>query len=456
MAGLYSQLYLGASALGAHRTGVAASGHNIANVNTPGHTRVGVDLRANAAFIGGVRSLGFSSSADLILHQRERLADAELGRATDLANAASALEGALAIESGTIVDSIASLFGGFAALSSNPTDVALRQSAVSGAEDLANEFNRAAQTLEEARGGADDRLISLAQEANRLSEEIASANRALRTTDDTTLVDRRNQAARELSEIVGGAAHIDNSGSMRFTLSNGAVLVDGDNFATMEATADQTNYGGFVRIDVVSGNRRQDVTASLSEGRMGGELHFRDTVAANMLSDLDQLAYDLATQINAVHRAHAGLDMVSGRDLFIPPSGVAGTAIGLTVDQSILDDPSKLASADPTLGPGDNSGLLALADMSDVKLAGAGQSKTFLDEGLRMMTTLGFTVQRAANDMEVAQLRGDSLASLRDSVSGVSVEEELTRLQAFQRASEASARVISTVDSLIGTLIETL
>lgn len=456
MPGLYSQLFLGASALGAHRTGVSAAGHNIANVNTPGHTRVDVDMRANNASIGGVRSLGFHSSADLILHQRERLADAEMGRANDLATASIALEGALAIESGTIVDAIAALFGGVVELSSNPTDVALREAAISDANNLANEFNRASQTLYEAQIGADDRLVSHTQEATRLAEEIASANRLLRVSEDTTLVDRRNQAARELSAIVGGKAHIDKSGAMRFALEDGTVLVDGDSFARLEAHPDQQNYGGHVRIDVVAGNRRVDVTNTLDQGRMGAELHFRDHVTSDMMADLDQLAYDLATEMNAVHRSHAGLDGVSGRDFFAPPTGVQGAAIALAVDQAILDDPAKLASADPNLGPGDNSGLLALANMRDSKLAGAGQSKTFLDEGLRMMTGLGFTVQRAESDQEVASLRADALASLRDSTTGVSVEEELTRLQAYQRASEASARVINTVDSLIGTLIETL
>ena len=73
-----------------------------------------------------------------------------------------------------------------------------------------------------------------------------------------------------------------------------------------------------------------------------------------------------------------------------------------------------------------------------------------------VQTSLGFTVQRAEKDQDIAQLRSDSLAALRDSVSGVSVEEELTKLQAFQRATEASVRVIQTVDSLLGNLIESV
>jgi flagellar hook-associated protein 1 FlgK len=456
MAGLYSQLYLGSSALGAQRTGVSAAGHNIANVNTPGHTRVDVDLRANAAFIGGVRSLGYTSSADLVLHQRERLADAEMGRANDLAVSSAALEGALALESGSIVDAIAALFGGITELSSNPTDTALRAAAVADVESVGDAFNRAAAAIQESQRTADERLASMARQANVLTEEIAATNRSLRVTNDPTLVDRRNQAARDLATLVGGNAHIDAKGSMRFALEDGSVLVDGDFSAVLEATPDGVNYGGHMRIDVVSGARRRDVTNSLAGARMGAQLHFRDQTSAQMLTDIDQLAFDVATQMNATHQNFAGTNGVSGSNLFTVPTGVAGAATAMSIDAAVLADPAMLATADPVLGPGDNSGLLALAAMRTAASTGSGGTMTFMDEGLRMMTDLGFTVQRAGRDQEIASLRSDSLASLRDTVSGVSVEEELTRLQTFQRASEASARVLQTVDGLLGTLIEAL
>lgn len=456
MAGLYSQLFLGSSALSAHRTGVSAAGHNIANVNTPGHARVENDLRSMNPLMGGVRSMGFRSSADIVLQARERRAEAEFGYASNLSVASRALEGSLALESGTVVDAISELFAGLTELSSNPTDIALREAAIGDVTSLTYEFNRAARTLEEAQTGADYRLASQASEASALAAEIAAANEVLRSQDDPALFDRRNEAARQLSSIVGGSAHIDTKGSMRFTLESGAVLADGDSSATIEAVPDSTNYGGHMRIDVVSGNQRTDVTGSSSQGRMGAELHMRDQVVTSMAADLDQLAFDLASEMNAVHRAHAGLDGVSGRDLFVAPTQVSGAALALTVDAAILADPGAIAARDPNLGVGDNAGLIALTNLSDAQVAGAGQSKTFSDEGLRILTDLGFTVQAATRSEEVATLRADSIAALRDSVMGVSVEEELTRLQAFQRASEASARVLSTVDGLLGTLIDRL
>jgi flagellar hook-associated protein 1 FlgK len=455
MASLFAQLYLGTNAISAQRTGIAAAGHNIANVNTPGHTRLEADFRAQAGQLQGVRALGFVSTADLILSSRERLADAELGRADDMATATVSLESELSAPGGNLVDAIAELFGGIIKLSSNPTDIALREAALSNAQALGAAFNRSARAISDAQQGADERLASLADQATGLAAEIASANRELARGDNPALVDRRNQAARELSELVGGAAQIVPNGHMRFTLEDGTVLVDADRSARFETTVDTTNYQGHLRLDVVTDTSRRDVTRNMSSGRMGAQLQFRDVASQQILQDMDQLAFDLSTQINAAHRNFAGMDGVTGRDLFVPPTGVQGAAMAFAVDPQVVADPARIAAADPALGPGDNSGLLALANLRDAKLANAG-TRSFLDEALSMQTSLGFTVQRASRDQDIARLRGDSLAALRDSVSGVSVEEELTKLQAFQRATEASVRVIQTVDSLLGNLIESV
>ncbi|MCB9648678.1 MAG: flagellar hook-associated protein FlgK [Deltaproteobacteria bacterium] len=455
MSGLFSQLYLGTNAISAQRTGIAAASHNIANVNTPGHNRVDADFRAQSGQLQGVRATGFSSSADAILSSRERLADAEMGRSEDLATAAISLEGELAASGGNLVDAIAALFGGIIELSSNPSDVALREAALSNAQAVGVAFNRSAQSIVDAQQGADDRLATLADQASSLAAEIAAANRELSQDPNPSVADRRDQAARELAELVGGTAQVVPNGSMRVTLEDGSVLVDQDRAAHFETTVDTTNYGGHLRLDVVSASGRRDVTGAVTTGRVGAQLQFRDVTSKQMLQDMDQLAFDLATQINATHRNYSGMDGVSGRDLFVPPTGVQGSALAFAVDPQMVADPARLAGSNPALGSGDNSGLLALADLRSAAVAGGG-SRTFLDEGLRMQTSLGFTVQRAEKDQDIAQLRSDSLAALRDSVSGVSVEEELTKLQAFQRATEASVRVIQTVDSLLGNLIESV
>lgn len=454
MTGLYSQLYLGVNALAAQRAGLANAGHNIANVNTRGHTRTTVDLAAEQPPLGGVRATGVRGSPDELLARRERLNDATRARAEELQRSFETLESQVATSDQDIVDGVAGLFGGFLRMVSSPADRSLRDSVVQAATDLAETFARAAAATRAAVSDANDRILSYAAEANALAERIAQANRALRPSSDPALHDRRQRAARELAELTGGAARIDPDGQMRFVLDDGTALVHGDRAATFTTTADAA-LGGNVRLEVVSGNNIRDVTSSVSTGRIGAQLTVRDEAAPQILADLDQLAFDLAREVNTVHQAHAGLDGTTGRLFFAPLSGPTDAAQDLSVDAALLGNADFVAAADPMLGPSDNTGVLQLLDLNDGALAAGGQ-RTFLEESTTILSQVGLQALQARNDFELAGMQSESLADLRDALSGVSIEDELAHLSEFQRASEATTRFIATVDDLLGTMIREL
>src|SRR6185295_16995264 len=95
-------------------------------------------------------------------------------------------------------------------------------------------------------------------------------------------------------------------GQMRFVLDGGAVQVDGAHAAQMTATPDATT--GVSRIAVVAGGNSRDVTASIAGGSMGAHLKYRDQTIPKVSAQLDQLAFDVTSSVNAVHTAHDGLD----------------------------------------------------------------------------------------------------------------------------------------------------
>lgn len=455
MATFFSQLQLGASALMAHRSGISAAGHNIANADVEGHTRVNPNLDSRAIdHGGGVNVSPLTGSPDQILAQRERIADAAFGRADDLTSAASTLEGEVSLDQGGLVNAIANLFGGILDLSPDPSDSALRASLVSKTRSLAAAFHRASEAAAATREAADGRINSYAKAANNLARKISSLNEQINVKEDPALADQRAQAARELTELVGGKARVDPDGLMRFNLDDGTTLVDGVRSHELSTAPDPGN-GGHLRLLVDKGHQSHDVTAAITSGRMGAQIEMRDNVAATLANDVDQLAFDLATSLNAVHRSHQGLDGSTGRDFFVQPTQVQGAARTLEVAPDILADHRRIATGAVGAGPGDNAGVQALAALQDANAAGGG-TRTFMDEGVRSLTTLGVSVQRAEQDLEISNVRRESLASIRDSVSGVSVEEELSRLSQFQRASEATTRFMSTVDGMLGYLIERL
>jgi flagellar hook-associated protein 1 FlgK len=268
------------------------------------------------------------------------------------------------------------------------------------------------------------------------------------------LVDQRDTAALKLSEVVGGKARIDSDGHMRFLLDDGSVVVDGPRAAAFEAVGDAT-LGGMSRIDIVDGAHRLDVTGSISSGRLGADIHFRDNITNTLVAEADQLAFDVATNLNAVHRGFAGLDGGTGRDLFVEPLTVNGAARLFAVDPTVDDDPSLLAAATVGQPVGDNSGMLALMGIQDQLLAGGGTS-TFVDESVRFISNIGQDVRAAVIDQKFHEAQKNGVDALRDSIAGVSLEEELNRLSQFQHASEANMRFVRTVDQLLSRLIDFL
>jgi flagellar hook-associated protein 1 FlgK len=241
---------------------------------------------------------------------------------------------------------------------------------------------------------------------------------------------------------------------MRFVAAGGVTLVDGDRAASMRVSPDTAN-GGHVRVEVVDGAHVDDITTRIDGGRIAGELQVRDGTLARAAADLDQLAYDFSTQVNGVHAANAGLDGASGRNLFVDNGAAAGAAAAMAVDPAIDADPRLLAGAAAGASSGDNTGFLALGALADQPLAGAG-SRSFTAEGIRLIGQVGTEARQAVADRDLELARADVLASARDSLSGVSTEEEAQRLNQFQRGAEAASNFLSTVDQLLGDLIERL
>lgn len=477
MSGLFGLLDLGSSALLAQQAGIAVTGRNTANVGTEGYSRESVDLRSElgAPLAGGVYAAGVYRHESSVLSKRERSASGQLGYYDSMRAALAGLEGDLAPQGPSLVSSLSDLFGGLSNLAAAPMSDSLRQSIVGNAQAVVNQFHRAAADIASARSNADKRIIDLTDEASRLSQRIADANKKLQQEMDPTLADARDLAAKKLAELVGGQARVDPDGKMRFVASGGVVLVDGDRAARLVATRDP-RYGNHVRVDVVDNGRDSsqafdqsgnvvpigqddvhinEVTATLDGGRIAGEIRFRDVHAAAAATRLDQLAFDFANRMNAQHRAGAGLDGVSGRDFFVPPGAVPGAAAALTLDPTIAADPSRIAAAAAGSGPGSSANALALAQLKDA-LGAAGNTRTFSDEAISTIGSVGLATRSASDQLSLEQARTDALKAARDDLSGVSTEEELQRLAQFQHASEAATRFVSTVNDLLNNLISSL
>jgi flagellar hook-associated protein 1 FlgK len=453
---LFGLLNLGASALQAHNAGVAVTSNNVANSATPGYSRQRINLESQlgSPLVGGVRAGGIERLGNSLLAGRMRSNTASLSVADAFSSALLDLEASVTVPGGDLGGLVAGMFSSLGEVSSAPTDQNLRDAAVEAARALAVGMQRHAAEVADARAEANQRIREQLQEANRLIGEIARANQAVAQSDDPVALDRRDRAAEQLSQLVGSSARIDPDGQMRVTLTGGETLVDGGHGSEFVSTPDPA-LGNMDRIEVVDGPHRRDVTAGIDGGRVGGELRMRDQAAPEALEKLDQLAHDIATQFNAVHQQNAGLDGETGRNLFATPAQVSGAAAAMAVDPALLADSSLLATAGPDAGPGDNEGVRALLALRDEPLADGGR-RTFVDAGIQIVADIGRSAADAVIDRDFFAAQGDHLAGLRDAMSGVSLQEEMSNLSQFQHASEAQVRFLAAVDELIGNIIEGL
>ena len=240
---------------------------------------------------------------------------------------------------------------------------------------------------------------------------------------------------------------------MRFVLDGGAVLVDGGRAAQLTATADPAT--GLSRLEVVDGGARRDVTSAIGGGSLGATLQFRDQTVAQVSSQLDQVAFDVTTSLNSVHTANAGLDGVAGRPMFTPLTQVAGAASAIAVDPALAADSRLLALGTPGAGPGDNRGGLALFALGSQQVASGG-TRTLGDAALDIVSGVALAGADARGAVTRDGIVAEHLAGLRDSLAGVDTQEELTNLARFEHASTAMAKVVTTIDGMLGSLIERL
>ena len=121
-------------------------------------------------------------------------------------------------------------------------------------------------------------------------------------------------------------------------------------------------------------------------------------------NELDQLAFEFASEVNAVHRQGFGLDGVDGRDLFVQPLVVADAAQNLEVEAAIEADSDLIGAAqDPALLPGDNRNLFVLADLQNQRSVNLGNQSynMFFSE---MVRGIGNEVQQNTFDAEFAEI----------------------------------------------------
>jgi flagellar hook-associated protein 1 FlgK len=448
-----SVMALSGQALAVQSAGIDIAGQNVANVNTPGYARRTAQLETLPGM--GVQLAGIGRSLDRFAAARavteSGLHGAAAARSSSLAN----LEAMLAPGQGqTIGDQTSAFFASMNAVSQNPSDKTARNVALAAAQQLSTTVSTAAASIAGERSALLGKAQDTAVEINQRLGQIAKLNQQVvdakaNGADSNALRDQRDALVREVGDRIGVQGIEDKTGAVTL-LSSGSTLVEGSHASSVDVA-----IGANADLAITfrhPGGSSDDVTSKVTSGTLGGIREARDVDAPKVAAQLDRFAFDLANNVNAVHTAGYGLDGATGRPLFKPPVQITGAAYAMNLDPTVVGNPDAVAAASNAADlPGGNDSALAIAMMA---ASPQGTSATPADAFAAITGGLGAV--KASADADVA-LRENTLAqadNLRESASGVSVDEEMVNLTSFQRSFEASMRVITTASGLLEDLIK--
>lgn len=454
MSDLFGSLTMATRSLRAQQLGLDVVGQNIANVNTAGYARRSVDFTAvpptdKWSAGGGVDVLGIRAIRDQMLERRLRLERPAEGRESALADILSVVEAALGSSGSSIDSSLSKFFNAWSDLSQDPTSSTMRQAVILQSSSLAKSLNEMAARLQDARTQANDGIRGAADDINQLTQRIAALNDSIaRAGGDgamsANLQDEQAEAVKKLSELVDVEVLQNKTGGVDVSFANGRALVLGENAYSIDVGL---GAGGMVTLS--SGGT--DVTNEISGGRLAGLLYARDVAIPGYTNQLDAIAFTLAGQVNAAHTAGFDLDGRPGGNVFVPLAAQQGAAAAITVDPALAANP-RLIAASLSGATGDNGTARRIATLRDARLFGGGTG-TFADAWADMTYAVGQDSASAVAEQKSRKEIVAQIESLRDAVSGVSLDEEAMLMMKFQRAYEANARFFTTVDSAIATLL---
>lgn len=429
----------------AFRHGLITS--NLANIDTPGYTRQRPDLIEGPVSIEG--SLTFGTGVDLgkvqslrdsILEMRIQQERQQQGNFNGFVQSMSQLQVMFSPSSGDIGTRISQFFASLQSLSTDPANLSLRQGVLTAAGNLAAAFRTTSQNLTLQRNNLDLSVGQTVQQINVLTSQIATLNNQITTMQNmhqepSALIDQRDVLVGKLSDLVD-VSTIQSDDGVSLTTSNGTALVAGNRSFALDVQLDPSGVQHIYA-------QGKDITATISGGCLAGYLQVRDQKIPGVQNSLDTLAAGLANALNSAH--HNGFDLAGngGGDLFVaPPASGQGAASSMAV---AITDPTLIAASSDG-SPGSNGNVAALLAVHDQGIA-AGQPPA--DYYANLVFAIGSDVSNGAAQQDAASLILGQLQDQRGSISGVSLDEEAANLVQYQRAYDAAARVVTSINEML-------
>lgn len=455
MPGAFHGINMASNALRAFQRALDVTGHNISNVNTTGYTRQTVEFKDNDPsifYMGGVHSLGNGVSIssvnrirDAFLEQRRLQATGDSGKFLQMADSMRNVE-ALYLEPGGsgVADAMDKFFNAWSSLASNPNEPTARMQVQQAGTTLANRVRTTYLAMQDQQTFTTQAITDTLKGVQSLSQQIADLNGQIREkqaqgVEPNDLRDMHDQALRDLGQLVDIHTFDQPDGTVNVFM-NQLTLVDSAGAVPTPMTfnsAAGTISDANGTYDVRSGKLRALFEASEQIKTYQG--------------NLDSLANELRTQVNTVHMSGINPLGNTGVRFFndaLPQSG----AIDFALDPTVAADPQAIVSS-ITGTAGDGGLALSLSRLRDQAQAALGNT-TFSRYFDNMVTDIGRKSEYWDAQVSTQQAMNEQIDNQIQSVSGVSLDDEMANMLRFQRSYQAAAKALTIFDQTTQDLID--
>lgn len=442
-------LAVGISGVFAAEAEVAATESNISNASNPNYSVESVNLAARADAHGagaGVDVLQTVRAESPFLNTEINNTQSTQNYNQAFSQVAAIAQQIVSPTSGVdLSQALQNLFNAFTNLSASPQDATARQSVINGAANFAQTAQGVSSSLQTTLNNELSQLPVLVTQVNQTSAQIAHLNGQILSVQAdgqsaAALMDQRDGLVGTLAGLIGVTA--DGQGNVTV---GGVPLVSGGTALTLGTTGSGASAG----LQVILPKGDLQIQLNQVGGTIGGVLAGASSVTT-LLGQINGFAASVANALNTQHSAGFGLDGSTGNPLFL----VAGSPGPIAINPAITVQ-NLAASATAAGVPGDGSNGTAMAAMANTQGFDATYpNMTFGQAFAQISSEFGSIVQKVSNDQQQAAASLQSLSALRSSITGVSLNDQLTHLVQYQNLLQAAGRAVQAANDMTTYLLQ--
>ena len=470
MSKISSMMDVGRRSMSNSQTALQTVGHNIANKNTEGYSRQRVETETALPIGIGKLRIGMGANTSAVTRTNNNYLERQIGQeqstlgfAKTQADTMNRVEQVFNEQINRGLNNyIGEFFNAVREFSASPDSMASRTLVKETGDFMAKDFHRVNKQLTEAQKEIDFQLTSHLQEINGYTEQIAQLNERIHqvevggaTANDER--DKRDNLIKKLGEKIDIRWAEGDGGMVTVSAGTAVLLVAGNDAKKLQVQATPAGNGKREgNVDIVYKNKEEAtpvvVTHHFTGGAVGALVDIRDRVINRLLGDMDKLAYTIADEVNSAHMQ--GFDRYNRKgDVFFElPDTMDGTSATIKVSEDIQTDVGKIAGAARPNAPGDNTIAHLISNIQYRPLLDNGQTR-LEDFYQGVVGRVGVETRTAQTSEHSQQDIVAQLKNIRESISGVSLDEETAKMVEFQKSFDASARLIKTADELFDTVL---